>query len=148
MHSLTCVLVVVCVARKRRPFLSYSKIFLHMSHNCTAQNCFFLRVFRCNAWHVFSEILRPIRRTTWNIVVEWSGRSPINLGVQEVCLPKLVGKTLLMFGSNAPDDCLRFRKRYYFRWLVAVMPSSASRRLWAMAMALTFIYSFRLSTVW
>ena len=65
-----------------------------MSHNCTARNCFFLKVFRCSAWHVVSEILRPIGRTAAKIAAEWSGRSPFRLGVPEVCLPKLVRKTL------------------------------------------------------
>ena len=82
-----------------------------MSHNCTTQDCFFLGVFRCSAWHVVSEILRPIGRTAGNIAAEWSGRSPFRLGIPGVCLPKLVEKMLPMFGSSAPDDCLRFGKQ-------------------------------------
>ena len=82
-----------------------------MSHNCTTRNCFFLRVFRCSAWHVVSEILRPIGHIAGNVAAEWSGSSPFSLRVPEVCLLKLVGKALPMFGSNAPDDCLCFRKQ-------------------------------------
>ena len=70
-------------------------------------------------------ILRPIGRIAGNIAAEWSGRSPVSLGVPEVCPPKLVGKTLPIFGSSAPDDSLHFGK-HCLRWLVAVIPSTAS----------------------
>ena len=70
-----------------------------------------LETIRCNAWHVVSKILGPIGRTAGNIAAEWSGQSPFSLGVPEGCLLKLDWKTLPMFGSNAPDDCLRFRKQ-------------------------------------
>ena len=61
--------------------------------------------------HVVSAILRPIRRTDENIAAKWFSRSPLGLGVAEGCLQQLVGKMHPMFGSNAPDDCLRFRKQ-------------------------------------
>ena len=61
-------------------------------------------------WHVVSEILRPIGGTAGTIAAIWSGRSPFSLGILEGCLPKLVEKTLSMFGRNTPDDCPRFRK--------------------------------------
>ena len=47
----------------------------HMLHNCTARNFVLLGVFRCSAWHVVSEILRPIGRTAGNMAAEWSGPS-------------------------------------------------------------------------
>ena len=65
-------------------------------------------------------------RIAGNIAAEWSGRSPVSLGLPEVCLPNRVWKTLPMFGCSAPDDCLRFGKQS-LRWLVAVIPSNASR---------------------
>ena len=97
----------------------------HMSHNCTTRNCFLLGFFGCSAWHVPSEILMPIGRTAENIAAEWSGRSPFTLGVPEVCPPKLVKKMLPMFGSNAPDDCLRCRKQC-FRTSLPMLRSTAS----------------------
>ena len=58
----------------------------------------------------------------------WGHRSrevPFSLGVPVVCLPKLVGKTLPMFASNASDDCLRFRKKC-LRTLLRMLGSFAS----------------------
>ena len=80
-----------------------------MSHNCTTRNCFFLRVLQCLACCFGNP--QANRACCWNIVAEWSGPSPFSLGVREVCLPKLVGKTIPTFGSNTPDDCLCFRKQ-------------------------------------
>ena len=113
-----------------------------MLHNCTARNCFFLGVFRCSLWHILSKILWPIGHTAWNIAAEWFGRSPFGPGVPEVCPPKVVGKILPMSGNNAPDYCLRGGKWCFrtslplpqaLRLVVAVIPSTASRRLWARA---------------
>ena len=108
----------------------------HMSRNCTARNRFFLGVFRCSAWHHVCELLRPIRHTAGNIAAEWSGRSPFSLGVTAVCLLKLPGKTLPMFGSSALDDCLLFGKQCLGRSLPmfgsTVILECILRPLWAL----------------
>ena len=64
-------------------------------------------------------------RIAGNIAAQWSGRSPVSLGVPEVYLPKVVGKALPIFGSSAPDDCLLFGKQW-FRTSLPMFGTTAS----------------------
>ena len=87
-----------------------------MLHNGTKRNCFFLGVFRCNTWHVFSQILRSIARSAAGILAIWCSQFSFNLGVQELFSPKLVGRNTSDIRKQHPQGLPLL--------LEAVLPSS------------------------
>ena len=95
-HSLKCILA-ACLG--------------HMSRNCTAGNCFVPGVFRCCAWHVPSEILRPIGRAAGNIAAEWSGGSPIHGSSAGYDGNQPLELVLLNIGSNYLKHCFLQRRQ-------------------------------------